>query len=92
MNYIRLCSKDGETSTVIDFHKKQAMMRVNTSWIEGVKLEILPEGENGFYPGIMLIRREWKNMYFVKERKGWDEEIYFELAERLFDKNGIKNP
>jgi hypothetical protein len=77
---------------MVDFHEKRAIVRANTTWVEGVPLEEIPDGRNGFAPAMVLIRAEWKEQYFLKEREGWTDDDYFELAQKRMAIHGIRKP
>lgn len=59
------------------------MVRVDTSRVEGVALERIPTDASGRRMGMALTRWAWKKLYFLAERKGWKEDNYFEMADRL---------
>jgi len=84
--------KEGTLALAINFHKKRGVVRANTAWIEGLYLENVPVGLNGYGPGMVLIHREWSNLYFLIERHDWGEVEYFKLADKLFKKKGIAKP
>lgn len=77
---------------VIDFRRKRGMVRTNTDLVQGTPLEVIPPGSSGYAPGIVLIRRDWQDLYFVIEREGWEEDDYFEYAEKRIQELKIKNP
>lgn len=67
---------------VVDFHKSRAILRGNTGLMEGKALEDIDPGSSGYSPGIVLIHRDWKDIYFLSEREGWTEDDYFRYAEK----------
>lgn len=77
---------------MVDFHKTRAIAKVNTAWVKGVQLEELPVKNNGEIPGMVLIHRDWKEFYLVRERSGWEEGDYFEFALSRFNTLDIKHP
>lgn len=91
-NYFSLGRRKNDMGLAVDFHKKRAIVRANTSWIQGSYLEDIPEGPNQFRPGMVLISHKWRKVYFLRERSGWTDDQYFELAEVLMIKDGILTP
>lgn len=91
-SYLSIVNERRQISFMIDFHKHRALMKAKTAMIQGVPLEEIPEGPSGFAEGIVLIHRDWKNLYFLIERKTWKEEEYFFLARELIRKKGIVRP
>ena len=63
-----------------------------TDRIEGTQLEGIPVNSLGFQPGIVLYHRDWRDLYFLRERKNWKEEDYFEYAELRFKDLKIEHP
>jgi len=91
--YISLEFQGGDPGLVIDWHKQRAMIKTDSAIIEGaVHLETLPDGKNGRAPAMLLTKRGWGDIYLVNFRSGWDEDDYFDLAESIMKKVGIKNP
>lgn len=77
---------------MIDFHKHRAIVRANTALVDSVELELIPFGFSGYAPGMILIHRDWQDIYAVIEREGWEEDQYFEYAHKKFAENKIKKP
>lgn len=77
---------------MVDFHRKRAIVRANTAWIDGTELEIIPSGPNDYAPAMVLIHRDWDDIYFLIERNGWVDEEYFAYARKRFDELNIKKP
>jgi len=63
-----------------------------TEIFEGIHLEGLPPTPAGHQPGVVLTHRNWKNVYFMRKRKNWKEDEYFDWATIRFQELGIKNP
>jgi len=77
----------------LDFHSVRRFQKVSaTDIFEGVYLEGLDSSMSGSRPGIVLTHRDWGNIYFVKERKSWGEEEYFDFAQARFHQLGILDP
>lgn len=75
------------------FHPIRSFTRISaTDIFEGVYLEGLEPTLSGTRPGVVLAHHDWSAIYFVKERRGWDEEDYFEFAQTRFHQLGIKDP
>lgn len=91
-DYIAFHQRNGQLCFVVDFHKERCVVRANTAWIEGIYLDQIPGGENKFAPGMVLYKRGWENIYFVKERPNWGEEEYFRYAGRIMRRENIKTP
>lgn len=77
---------------VVNFHKHRAMVRANTKWIDGKPLEEIAPDANQRGPGMVLIHKDWKNIYFLNEREKWEEEDYFQLACKIMKERGILKP
>lgn len=77
---------------MVDFDECRAIVRANTTWVDGIPLEPIPDGKNGFAPAMVLIRANWREMYFLKEREAWTDDDYFELAEKRMAVQGIRKP
>lgn len=89
---VQFLTSNGDLSLMVDFHKSKSIVRANTALIDGIYLDDIPPGVSGFKPGLVLIHRNWKKLYFVNDRVGWEEDDYFRYAiERLTDK-GIVSP
>ena len=67
-------------------------VHAETFWIDGVSLEEIPPGREGSSPGMVLVHQDWNRLYFLKEREGWVESQYFDLAEKLIKERGIVRP
>lgn len=77
----------------MDHHPVRSFTRISSTDIfEGVYLEGLEPAMSGTRPGVVLTHRDWNDIYFVKERRGWGEEDYFEYAQTRFHQLGIKDP
>lgn len=90
-SYVLLCRKEGDFGLMIDFHRKRAIVRANTAWIKGIYLEEIPEGYNGFHPGMVLVKYDWGSLYFLRERRGWEEEDYFDRAKELMKEKKLSH-
>ena len=67
-----------------DPHPRRRFVRCNTKNCPGYALEDIPEDGLGDKPGIAIVNREWHpEIYFLRERKDWTVEDYFELAKKL---------
>lgn len=84
--------KKNDFGFFVDFHKKRAMVRANTGWIDGTALEIIPAGPSGYYQAMVLIKRDWRDIYFLTERAAWSEDDYFRYAEKRQKELGITRP
>lgn len=89
-SYVGMGRRRNDLGLMIDFHKHRAMLKAKTSFIEGIPLEEIPEGPYGFHEGIVLIHRDWENIYFVKQRSLWDEDTYFNYAVDIFKQKKMK--
>lgn len=80
----------------VNLHRNRAIVKAKTQNAKGapvgVKLESLIPGPNQFFPAMVLVHRDWRNLYFLIEREGWTEDDYFRHAERLLDEKRIINP
>lgn len=90
--HLKLGRRKNDFGFVVDFRRKSAILRLNTSFIEGVYLERIPPGLNDFKPGMVLVRAEWDKIYFLCERDGWTEDDYFKFAEKRMKELGITKP
>lgn len=91
--WIQLGRRRFDLGLMIDFHKKRAIVRANTAWITGgIDLEIIPSGANDYAPGMVLINRDWHELYFLIEREGWDEDDYFEYAAKRLKELKVEKP
>ena len=90
--WVALGRRQNDLGLMVDFHKTRAIVRANTSWIMGHALESIEAGLSGYAPGMVLIHKDWRDVYFAVEREHWDENDYFEFAERRFKELKIKNP
>jgi len=91
-NWIQFGRRHNDLGLMIDFQKERAIVRANTAWIQGIDLEIIPSGINDYAPGMVLIHRNWRDIYFLVEREDWNEDDYFIFAEKKFLEHGIKRP
>lgn len=91
-SYVMLGVRANSFGLVVDFSKKRAIVRANTRWIEGVALENIPDGPNGYAPGMVLIHRDWRYLYFMAERADWNDDDYFSEANNLLKENKISEP
>ena len=91
-SYLILGRRKRDFGLVIDFHRERAIVRANTAWIEGVALEQIEAGPSGYRPGMVLVRRDWRQLYFLNERDGWTDAQYFALAATLMRQVGITKP
>ncbi len=90
--WIQFGRRHNDLGLMIDFHKRRAIVRANTAWIQGIDLEIIPSGINDYAPGMVLIHRDWHEIYFLIERFDWNEDDYFTFAEKKFLEHNIKKP
>ncbi len=91
-SYLVLGRRKRDIGLMIDFGKTRAIVRANTAWIEGITLEKIDLGPNELRTGMVLIHKNWRNLYFLKERTGWIDEDYFDLASDLLKQRSIDNP
>lgn len=70
----------------------RSVVRANSAFVHGFELESISEGINEHKPAMILVHRDWHELYFLNERKGFTEDNYFELAEKRFKELGIVNP
>ncbi len=70
----------------------RGIVRADTKWIDGIPLEAIPTSPSQFARAMILIHRNWDDVYFVAERVDWTDDQYFEYAARRFKDLGIKNP
>ena len=90
--WIQFGRRYNDLGLMIDFHNKRGIVRANTAWIKGIDLEVIPSGVNDYAPGMVLIHADWNEIYFVIEREGWDEEDYFNYAQKKFLEHNIRKP
>lgn len=94
--YVRLGRRPDDIAGVWDFENLRnlrGMVRTNTDVIaQAIPLELIPMGKSGYGPGMILIHRDWKDIYGVIEREGWTEDDYFEYANKRFVDLGIERP
>ncbi len=64
----------------------------NTAAIDGVGLDEIPWGSHGERMGMVLVHRNWKRIYFVRERTDWTEDEYFQYAMDRIEDMGIIDP
>ncbi len=91
-SFVILGRSKRDIGLLIDFRKARAIVRANTAWIEGTPLEKIDPGQSGYRPGMVLISREWRNIYFLNEREGWTDEQYFDLAQKLMVELSVERP
>lgn len=92
-DYFIFVADKEQIGLMVDFTEKRAMVRANTARIEGgIALEPIKEDIHGFAPGMVLMKNGWRNYYFLPERVGWIDADYFEHAERLMMRQGIRQP
>ena len=77
---------------IVHFRKNRLIIRANTNRAMGIALEHIPLGRSGLSPAMVLTHQKWKQMYFLVEREGWEEDDYFDLAEERFEALGITKP
>ncbi len=90
--WIQFGRRKKDIGLVVDFHKHRAIVRANTAWIKGTQLEQIPPGPSQFSPAMVLMSRDWKNIYFLIERDDWDEDNYFKYALKRMGELGITKP
>lgn len=76
----------------MDFHKTRMRIKMNTNLIDGVALETIPLVGVDYSPAIVLIHRDWRRMYFVREKLDFTDDDYFEYANKMIQEHGIENP
>jgi hypothetical protein len=81
-DWIALGRRKNDFGLMIDFHGGRAIVRANAQYIDEPRLEEIPAGRNGFAPCMVLVCSDWKRLYLVIEREGWDDDDYFEFAEK----------
>lgn len=91
-NYVSMGRRKSDHAFVVDFHKHRALLRANTGLMEGVYLESIPPGSSGYKPGMVLVHRDWKNIYFLMEQPDWKEDDYFDYAEKKQKELNITKP
>ncbi len=70
---------------VLDFHDKRAIIFMDISWIDGKKLEPIEKDMRGRRMGAVLVKREWRDLYVVNIKDGWEDQKYFDHAQKLID-------
>lgn len=90
--WIRIGQRKNDYAFMVDFHLHRAIVRANTTFIHGYELEEIAPGFSGFKPAMVLVHRDWHELYFVNERQDWTEDFYFEFAEKRFKELGIAVP
>ncbi len=91
-NWVQLGRNPADIGLMVDFHKQRAIVRANTALVDGVDLEVIPSGANNYAPGMVLIHRNWLELYFLIEREGWSEDDYFDYAAKRFKELRIEKP
>lgn len=90
---IRFGRRRGDFALMIDFHKVRETAEADTEWVEGTPLEEITPGIKRGKRAIVLIHRDWfPRLYFLNIREKWTADQYFELAEKLMKRKGIKEP
>lgn len=73
--------------------RERAMIKADIDGTERVvPLERIFKAKSGGSPAMVLTKKGWSEIYCVNFREGWDEDEYFELAEAIFEKQGIFKP
>lgn len=90
--WISIGRRRNDFGLMVDFFKKRAIVRANTAFIDGMSLDEIPPGLSGFYPALVLIRREWKNIYFINEHRNWNDDDYFQYANKRLAELEITEP
>lgn len=90
-SYVQLGSRKGDIALVIDWNLKRGIVRANVELMQGIALEKIVNGSMGMQ-AMVLIKRDWNNLYFLMERDTWLEGDYFKFATRLMDAQGISKP
>lgn len=78
---------------IIDFdpHPRRRIVKCNTKTVDGYALEEIPENNLGEAPGVALVNRDWQSeIYLMKFRPDWPDDLYFEEAERLIKEHKIQ--
>lgn len=91
-DYVRLGAHEDDIALNVDFSRKRAILRANTSQVGGTELELIPPGHSGLHPAMILWKRGWKDIYFLIERQGWNEDDYFNYAEKRFKDLNLSLP
>lgn len=78
-------------SQMVEFNRKRGILKTDIAMIRGIELEPIPKSRNGIKQGMALVSRDWNVIYFLRERIGWDDECYFDYAERLIKDVQEKN-
>ena len=88
--HIRLGRRKSDPFFRADFRKERVWIKYKTLFLDGIYLEPIERGYSGMREGIILACRNWKNIYFMRERVGWKEEQYFEEAEKIIKENNYE--
>ena len=72
-----------EIYVTMNFHQERGIIKCDLKYVEAMELEEIDSTPSGQRMGIVLINRNWPQIYAVNEREAFSEEQYFELAERL---------
>ena len=91
-SWIALGRRKYDYGLMVDFNRQRALVRANTLWIEGIALEPIQPGRSEYGPAMVLIHRDWRNLYFLNERPDWTDDDYFDWAEQLMNRKGIVKP
>lgn len=92
MKFIILGKRRNDLALVLDFRNKRAIVRSNTKYVQGIALEEIPAGPSGYYKAMILFHNDWNNIYFLIERLGWDDNDYFDFAQKRMDEFNILKP
>ena len=84
----------------VDFSMRRGLAIVDVSRADGFFLENVPTNSRGVRMGVCLAHADWRQVYIVTlhtdEMGGvhvpWDDNQYFDLAQRLMAIRGIENP
>lgn len=95
--WVAMGSEGHGYSVVFDFRKWRTgecrgMVRANTALVQGTPLELIPAGKSGYEPGMVLVHQKWQELYFLIERDGWEEQDYFDYAEKRFKELHVERP
>lgn len=60
------------------------ILHADIRFVDGFALELITDGNP-----VVLIHRDWKDLYFLNSRAGWTDDDYFRFAEMLLKERGI---